>query len=124
MMQSHQTEQGFTLLEVLFALTIIAVVMSSYRYSLATASKHSLAINERFMATVLLRNMHAQESLGELQLEAENEIKFAGKLWLLKKEKVLLPNSGLRLVRYQAAPKAVVNQAFVSLLRAEVANPR
>ena len=92
---------GFTLIEVLIALLIVALTMSAAYKAVASSSRNQRHLEERTLANWVVENEMAKLQLGMLQLTTGNtsgQQRLGGRTWLWQRQISVAADPALRRV--------------------------
>lgn len=95
--QAGQPEQdGFTLIEVMVALLIIAVALAALSQTLAVFTKHQAGLTERLYAGWVAQNrlVELQQQTDE-EIETQLQVSLAGAIWVTELNLVPTPVPGM-----------------------------
>ena len=73
--------RGFTLLEVMVALAVVAIALTAVVGALGQQARLAGALRERTLATFVVTNAAALETLGLAPAEADYTLPMAGRRW-------------------------------------------
>ena len=110
--------KGFTLLEVLVALLVLAVVMAGV---MSFTTRHSM--NTQYLRDRSIAHWVAMNELVRLQLRDElpdigtstGEVSMAGRLWFWRQKIETTPNKVIRRISIEVSPRQDFEQALSSL---------
>ena len=97
----HINKAGFTLIEVLIALLIVALTMSAAYKAVASSSRNQRHLEERTLANWVAENEMAKLQLGMLQPTTGNtsgEQRLGGRAWLWQRQISVAADPALRRV--------------------------
>jgi general secretion pathway protein I len=100
----NKAAPGFTLVEILVALTILAIAMGAYLHQFGFQAQQTLRLQSRTLA-----HWAAQNHLAEMQLartwpapgKQQMQVQQAGRTWLITQRTETTPNPNIRRVELQ-----------------------